>query len=129
MARLVGRRYAGAPVKSALLDQRFLSGVGNIYADESLWAAKIHPLRKAGSLSPGEARRLFGAVRRILTMAVDRRGSTVDDYRSLDGPGRMQERLQVYGRAGAPCAACEAPLVKLRVGGRGTVACPNCQRL
>ena len=129
MARLSARRHANTPIKPVLLDQRFLAGVGNIYADESLWAAGIHPGRQAGSLSAAEGQRLFGAVRRILALAVDQRGSTVGDYRSLEGPGRMQERLSVYGRAGAPCPACGTALTKLRVGGRGTVVCPGCQRL
>lgn len=130
MLRLSARKYANQPIKSALLDQHFIAGVGNIYADESLWATKIHPQRKAGSLSLKETQRLFAAIRKILEVAVDHRGSTVGNYRSLGGPGRMQQHLAVYGRAGALCVACEETrLVKLKVGGRGTVICPHCQKL
>jgi formamidopyrimidine-DNA glycosylase len=130
MLRLSARKYANRPIKSALLDQHFLAGVGNIYADEALWATKIHPQRKAGSLSLVETQQLFKVIVRLLEVAVDHRGSTIGNYRSLEGAGHMQQHLAVYGRAGALCVACEETrLVKLKVGGRGTVICPHCQKL
>ena len=93
-------------LKPLLLDQSFLAGVGNIYADEALWAARLHPLRSAGSLRPADERRLYLAVRSILTEAIERRGSSIDDYTAPDGDGEMQERLQVYQRTGEPCPRC-----------------------
>jgi formamidopyrimidine-DNA glycosylase len=125
--RLGGRR---APVKAAILDQRTVAGVGNIYADEALWRARIHPLRGAGSLDSSEVRALHGAIRRALDRGIARQGSTLTDYRLPDGrPGRMQDEFKVYGRAGEPCDRCGTPIEKTRVAGRGTWYCPGCQRL
>jgi formamidopyrimidine-DNA glycosylase len=119
-----------APVKAALLDQRAAAGVGNIYADEALWRARIHPLRPAGSLSPDEVAELRKAVREALRMGIARQGATLRDYRSPDGSqGRMQDRFRVYGRAGQPCFRCGTPIEKIRAGGRGTWYCPICQSL
>jgi formamidopyrimidine-DNA glycosylase len=89
-------------LKPLLLDQTFLAGVGNIYADEALWAARLHPLRSAGSLRPPDESRLYRELRRILAEAVERRGSSIDDYTAPEGDGAMQERLRVYQRAGEP---------------------------
>ena len=93
------RRRSGR-LKPLLLDQSFLAGVGNIYADEALWASRLHPLRTAGTLRPADERRLYEAVRTILAEAIERRGSSIDDYTAPDGDGSMQERLQVYQRTG-----------------------------
>jgi formamidopyrimidine-DNA glycosylase len=124
---LAGRR---APVKAALLDQRAAAGIGNIYADEALWRARIHPLRLSGSLTPAEIARLRKAVRAALEMGIARQGATLRDYRGPDGArGRMQEEFRVYGRGGKPCDRCGTPIEKIRAGGRGTWFCPNCQRL
>ena len=124
---LAGRR---APVKAALLDQRAAAGIGNIYADEALWRARIHPLRPAGSLTPPETARLRKAIRAALEMGIARQGATVRDYRGPDGArGRMQDEFRVYGRGGKPCSRCGTPIEKIRAGGRGTWFCPNCQRL
>jgi formamidopyrimidine-DNA glycosylase len=118
-----------APVKAALLDQRAAAGVGNIYADEALWRARIHPLRPAGSLSKDELAALRKAVRQALETGIARQGATLRDYRAPDGArGRMQERFRVYGRAGEPCPRCGTPIEKIRAGGRGTWFCPSCQR-
>ena len=87
-------------LKSLLLDQGFLAGIGNIYADEALWTARLHPLRSASSLRPADERRLYAAIRAILAEAVERRGSSIDDYTAPDGDGEMQERLNVYQRTG-----------------------------
>jgi formamidopyrimidine-DNA glycosylase len=124
---LAGRR---APVKAALLDQRAAAGIGNIYADEALWRARIHPLRPAGSLTPAETARLRKAIRAALKMGIARQGATLRDYRGPDGArGRMQDEFRVYGRGGRPCNRCGTPIEKIRAGGRGTWFCPNCQRL
>jgi formamidopyrimidine-DNA glycosylase len=124
---LEGRR---APIKAALLDQRAAAGVGNIYADEALWRARLHPLRPAGSLTAGEIARLRKAIRAALEMGIARQGATLRDYRDPEGRrGRMQDEFKVYGRAGEPCPRCGTPIEKTRVGGRGTWFCPQCQRL
>jgi formamidopyrimidine-DNA glycosylase len=123
---LAGRRTS---VKAALLDQRVVAGVGNIYADEALWRARLHPLRAAGSLTEEEIVRLHRGVRTALRAGIERQGATLRDYRRPDGaPGGMQEEFKVYGREGAPCPRCGEPIAKLRVAGRGTWLCPACQR-
>jgi formamidopyrimidine-DNA glycosylase len=126
-AALANRR---APVKAALLDQRAAAGVGNIYADEALWRARLHPLRPAGSLTPAEVAALRKGVREALRIGISRQGATLRDYRGPDGArGRMQDRFRVYGRAGEPCFRCGTPIEKIRAGGRGTWYCPTCQPL
>jgi formamidopyrimidine-DNA glycosylase len=116
-------------LKPLLLDQGFLAGVGNIYADEALWAARLHPLRSAQSLRPADASRLYREIRRVLAEAVERRGSSIDDYTAPDGDGSMQERLLVYQRAGEPCARCGRPVRRIVIGARSTHFCSWCQRL
>jgi formamidopyrimidine-DNA glycosylase len=124
-AQLAVRR---APVKAVLLDQRTVAGVGNIYADEALWWARIHPLRSARELEPAEVRALHRGVRRALELGVARQGSTLTDYRLPDGsPGRMQDEFNAYGRTAEPCPRCGTPIEKIRVAGRGTWYCPRCQ--
>jgi formamidopyrimidine-DNA glycosylase len=124
-ARLATRR---APIKAALLDQRTLAGMGNIYVDEALWRARIHPFTPAGELTPQEVRRLRTAVRRALEAGIARQGATLRDYTKPDGGrGRMQEEFKVYGRGGEPCDRCGTPIEKTRVAGRGTWYCPHCQ--
>jgi formamidopyrimidine-DNA glycosylase len=123
--RLARRR---APIKSALLDQRTLAGMGNIYVDEALWRAKVHPLRAAESLDRNELRRLHKAVRAALEAGIARQGSTLRDYALPDGgSGSMQHEFKVYGRGGEPCERCGTPIAKTRVAGRGTWFCPACQ--
>ena len=116
-------------LKPLLMDQAFLAGVGNIYADEALWAARLHPLRSAGSLRPRDEGRLYVALRTILAEAVARRGSSIDDYTAPEGDGAMQERLQVYQRTGEPCPRCGRPVRRVVIGGRATHFCSWCQRL
>ncbi|HXG26086.1 MAG TPA: bifunctional DNA-formamidopyrimidine glycosylase/DNA-(apurinic or apyrimidinic site) lyase, partial [Candidatus Binatia bacterium] len=116
-------------LKPLLMDQSFVAGVGNIYADEALWAARLHPLRSTRSLRPGDAGRLYRELVRILAEAVARRGSSIDDYTAPEGDGEMQERLQVYQRAGEPCPRCGRPIRRIVVGGRSTHFCSWCQRL
>jgi formamidopyrimidine-DNA glycosylase len=126
-ARLAGRR---APLKAALLDQRTVAGLGNIYVDEALWRARLHPLREAGTLDGDEVRRLAKGIRESLRAGLARQGASLRDYSTPDGSrGRAQDRFRVYGRAGEPCPRCGTPIDKIRVGGRGTWYCPNCQRL
>jgi formamidopyrimidine-DNA glycosylase len=124
---LDGRR---APVKAAILDQRRLAGVGNIYADEALWRARIHPQRPAGELGEGELRALHRGIRAALNAGIERQGATLSTYRTPDGePGGMQHEFKVYGREGEPCERCGQPIEKIRAAGRGTWYCPSCQRL
>ncbi|MDI3297904.1 MAG: bifunctional DNA-formamidopyrimidine glycosylase/DNA-(apurinic or apyrimidinic site) lyase [Bacillota bacterium] len=125
------RAFAGrrAPVKALLLDQRLLAGLGNIYSDEALWRARLHPARAGGSLRPAEIRRLWAAIRSLLEEAIDWRGTTFSDYLDGEGfPGGFAIRLQAYGRAGQPCRRCGSRLESLRLGGRSATFCPRCQR-
>jgi formamidopyrimidine-DNA glycosylase len=123
--RLEGRR---APLKAALLDQRTLAGLGNIYVDEALWYARLNPLRPGGSLDRSELRRLHGAIRKALELGIARQGSTLSTYRLPDGSsGSMQREFRAYGRTGEPCDRCGTVLEKARVGGRSTWYCPHCQ--
>jgi formamidopyrimidine-DNA glycosylase len=128
--RVLGRRLAGrrAPIKAALLDQRSAAGLGNIYVDEALWRAKIHPLRPAGELGAADVKRLHRGIREALELGLARQGSTLRDYRMPDGSsGSMQDEFRVYGREGEPCDRCGTPIEKIRAGGRGTSYCPRCQ--
>ena len=109
------RRRKGR-LKPLLLDQSFVAGVGNIYADESLWRSRLHPLRSASSLRPPDERRLYEAIRAVLSEAIERRGSSIDDYTAPDGDGSMQERLDVYQRTGEPCRRCGRPVRRVVVG-------------
>jgi formamidopyrimidine-DNA glycosylase len=124
--RLAGRR---APIKAALLDQRTAAGLGNIYVDEALWRARVHPLQPAGTLRKPELVRLHAAVREALEAGLARQGATLRDYAQPDGrAGQMQHEFKVYGRTGEPCDRCGTPIEKTRAGGRGTWYCPRCQR-
>jgi formamidopyrimidine-DNA glycosylase len=124
--RLAGRR---APVKAALLDQRAVAGIGNIYADEGLWYAHVHPFRPAGELAAHEIAAVRRGVRRALRVGIRRQGATLSDYRAPNGArGTMQDEFKVYGREGEPCLRCGTLIVKTRVAGRGTAFCPGCQR-
>jgi len=123
--RLAGRR---TPLKAALLDQRTLAGLGNIYVDEALWYARLNPLRSAGSLEPEELGRLHRGIRKALRLGIERQGASLRDYARPDGEsGSMQDEFRVYGRDGEPCGRCKKPIAKTRVAGRGTHFCPRCQ--
>ncbi|MGC9610666.1 MAG: DNA-formamidopyrimidine glycosylase [Minisyncoccia bacterium] len=116
-------------IKQVLLDQTFLSGIGNIYADESLWRAKINPLRLAGSLTRKELRTLYKSIRMVLRMAIKLKGSSVDDYRDPSGrPGLYQKIHQVYHREGEACRRCGARIVRIKIGQRSAHFCPVCQK-
>lgn len=123
---LIARR--GTRIKSLLLDQRCIVGIGNIYADEALWRAKIHPLTPANKLRPAQLDALHLAIVGVLSEAVAARGSSINDYTAPDGDGEMQERLDVYQRTGEPCRRCGAAIHRSVVGGRGTHVCRTCQR-
>ncbi|MBA2536552.1 MAG: bifunctional DNA-formamidopyrimidine glycosylase/DNA-(apurinic or apyrimidinic site) lyase [Actinobacteria bacterium] len=122
---LEGRR---APIKAAILDQKAVAGVGNIYADEALWRARIHPLRPAGDLDRNEVAELRKAIRKALELGIARQGATLRDFRDSGGRrGRMQLEFKVYGRANEPCERCGTPIAKIHAAGRGTWFCPTCQ--
>lgn len=116
-------------VKTWLMDQRRVVGVGNIYASEALFRAAIDPRRPANALTPEEAARLHGAIRDVLLEAIEFRGTTLLDYRDASGqPGGFARRLRVYDRAGEACTACEGPVERIVQGGRSTFFCTACQR-
>jgi len=117
------------PIKSALLNQKLLSGVGNIYADESLFRAAIRPRRRAASLSREELRRLYRAVQEVLEEAIALGGSSVSDYVDAEGEeGLFQLEHRVYGREGQPCLVCKTPIRRRVIAGRSSHYCPRCQR-
>lgn len=117
-----------AKLKTLLLDQSFIAGVGNIYADEALWRARLHPLRAADTLTEAEIKRLHRTVRQVLRQGIANRGSSFSDYVGADGePGANQERLAVYRRTDQPCYRCGRPISRIVVGQRSTHFCPHCQ--
>jgi formamidopyrimidine-DNA glycosylase len=115
-------------LKAILLDQRVVAGVGNIYADESLFEAKLHPLRTGRSLATAELTRLRKAIAKVLGRAIERRGSSIRNYVGGSGlQGEYQNEFRVYGRTGQPCLRCRTPIQRVRLGGRSTHFCPKCQ--
>jgi formamidopyrimidine-DNA glycosylase len=125
-AARVGSR--GRAIKPLLLDQSVLAGVGNIYADEALYRAQIHPLHKANTLSAPQLEGLYHAVRAVLQQGIDHEGSSINWYRKPDGErGEAQDYFNAYGRDGQPCRRCGTIISKIRVGQRGTHFCPACQ--
>ena len=124
-ALLRGRR---GQLKPTLLDQRFLAGLGNIYADEALFRSRLHPQRPIHTLTEEETARLYEAVRTVLQQGITNRGTTLSDYRDARGEkGNNQEQLFAYGQTGQPCARCGTPIERIVVGGWGTHFCPKCQ--
>jgi formamidopyrimidine-DNA glycosylase len=118
-----------ARVKALLLDQRVLRGVGNIYADESLWKAKIHPAHLGARLTAAQVKELYRALQDILKKAIVLRGSSISDFLDADGqPGEYQRHHRVYGREGKSCARCKTPIRRVIVAGRSSYFCPNCQK-
>jgi len=118
-----------APIKSFLLDQRRIAGVGNIYADEALHRAGVHPLRPTGRVTREEWVRLRAGIEEALLAGIAAKGASIDDFRHVDGAlGSFQDRFLVHRREGEPCFTCGHPIVKLVVGGRGTYVCEHCQR-
>jgi formamidopyrimidine-DNA glycosylase len=124
--RLKQRR---SPVKAVLLNQTVVRGVGNIYADEALFRAGVHPKRVAASLRPERVARVFHAMREVLTEAIESRGSSISNYVDAEGcQGSFQTEHRVYQRTGEPCVNCGTPIKRILVGQRGTHYCPKCQR-
>jgi formamidopyrimidine-DNA glycosylase len=118
-----------APVKALLLDQRIVAGLGNIYVDEALWRARVHPRTPGGRIRGLRAAAIHRAVREVLRQGIEAQGASIRDFRTPDGSyGSAQERFDVYGRAGEPCPRCGTPIERSVVGQRGTHACPRCQR-
>jgi formamidopyrimidine-DNA glycosylase len=125
-SRLDGRK---APVKVVLMDQARLAGLGNIYADEALFLASVHPRRPAGSLTADEMERLHGAVGKVLREAMSHRGSSFRDYVDAEGrEGEHQKHVKVYRRTGEPCYNCGAVIERIKLGGRSSHFCPHCQK-
>lgn len=127
---LLARRTA--PIKAVLLDQHTIAGLGNIYVDEALFHARIHPSRIANSLAPDECLLLTETIKRVLQVGLDHRGTSFSSFRGVYGEkGANQDQLVVYGRgaSGLPCSRCGAPLQRTVVSGRGTSFCPECQHL
>jgi formamidopyrimidine-DNA glycosylase len=123
-------RRSKTSIKAALLDQSVIAGVGNIYADESLWAAKIHPSTLVGNLSSVKLKLLYEAVRLIMNLAIEKGGSTDRNYVDAEGKkGSYLSFAKVFRREGQPCLSCGTEIIKLRVAGRGTHICPVCQIL
>jgi len=117
------------PIKSLLLDQAFVAGIGNIYADEALYGARIMPSRPSGALDDDDIRRLTKSIKATLKKAIDLEGSSIDTYRDSRGrKGSFQDTFQVHRRRGEPCPACKYPVEKIKLGGRGTYFCPRCQK-
>lgn len=116
------------PIKNILLSQEVVSGLGNIYVDEVLAISKINPLREGYSLKNNEINNLALTMKKVLSEAINKGGSTIRTYESMSGKGLMQDFLIVYGRTGKPCKYCGTPIEKIKVGGRGTHYCPNCQQ-
>lgn len=117
-------------IKSALLDQTVVAGVGNIYADESLWGAKIHPKRLVGEITKNEFKNLFSSLRYVLNLAIEKGGSTDRNYVNAEGKrGSYIDFARVFRREGQSCPRCNTVIIKIRVAGRGTHVCPICQRI
>ena len=123
------KRRTRTNIKAAILDQSVIAGVGNIYADESLWAAKIHPARLVGSIKPAELKKLYTEVRFVMNLSIEKGGSTNRNYVNAEGKkGSYMEFARVFRREGLDCPRCGDEIVKIRVAGRGTHVCPSCQR-
>jgi formamidopyrimidine-DNA glycosylase len=123
-------RGSRTPIRNWLLDQQKIAGVGNIYANEALFRARIHPARPANSLDADEAARLHDGIRSVLKDAIEKRGTTVSDYRDGKGEtGGFEPYLQAYGREGKPCPRCGTPIERVSISNRSAFFCPHCQRM
>ena len=124
------QKHKNSPIKAVLLDQTIICGLGNIYADESLFMSKIHPATKAGALTKKEASTLLSMAAKAMDTAIDSGGSTMKDYVKADGTkgDYLDKFAQIFNRTGKPCLVCGTKIEKTRIAGRGTHICPNCQR-
>jgi formamidopyrimidine-DNA glycosylase len=126
---LIMKNKAKSKIKQALLDQTKVVGIGNIYADESLWLSKIKPDRRVAEIKPKEWQALAEAIKKVLKLSIKYRGTSFSDYRDASGrKGNFVSKLKVYGRGGKDCFTCGRPLKKAKIGGRGTHWCDYCQR-
>jgi len=124
------KRRARTSIKAALLDQTVIAGVGNIYADESLWGAKINPSRLVGSITEAEFNKLYTEVRSVMNLSIEKGGSTNRNYVDAEGKkGAYMDFARVFRREGLSCPRCGTEIIKIKVAGRGTHICPNCQQL
>jgi formamidopyrimidine-DNA glycosylase len=124
------KRRARTNIKAAILDQSVIAGVGNIYADESLWGAKIHPKRLVGTITPAEFKKLYTELREVMNLSIEKGGSSNRNYVNAEGKkGSYMDFARVFRREGLPCPRCGTTIEKLRVAGRGTHICPYCQTL
>ena len=124
------QKHKNSPIKAIILDQTIICGLGNIYADESLFMSKIHPARKAGAITKKEAAALIGMASKVMNTAIDSGGSTMKDYVKADGTrgDYLDKFAQVFNRTGEKCPVCGATIEKIKVAGRGTHICPHCQK-
>jgi formamidopyrimidine-DNA glycosylase len=123
-------RRARTTIKAAILDQSVIAGVGNIYADESLWGAKIHPARLVGTITDAEFKQLYSEVREVMNLSIEKGGSTNRNYVNAEGKkGSYMDFARVFRREGLPCPRCGTEIIKIRVAGRGTHICPVCQKV
>ena len=123
------KRHPGAPIKAVILDQSTVSGIGNIYADESLHLAKIHPATRGGDLTSAQIKRLHAAIKTIIAAGVEHGGTSFSHYvNALGGKGDYLDHARVFNQTDRPCPVCGTPIVKIRVAGRGTHFCPKCQK-
>lgn len=124
------QKHKNSPIKAVILDQSIICGLGNIYADESLFMSKIHPNRKAGTISKKEAEELLKSAREVMQKSIDSGGSTMATYVKADGTkgDYLEKFAQVFRREGKPCLKCGEKIIKLKIAGRGTHICPNCQK-
>lgn len=124
------KRRPGTSIKAAILDQTVIAGVGNIYADESLWGAKIHPKRLVSTITKSEFKKLYDEVRSVMNLSIEKGGSTNRNYVNAEGKkGSYMDFARVFRREGLACPRCGTEIIKLRVAGRGTHICPHCQQL
>lgn len=124
------KRRSNTTIKAALLDQSVIAGIGNIYADESLWGAKIHPSKKVGDLSSSKLKLLYSEVRYVMNLSIEKGGSTDRNYINAEGKrGSYLDFARVFRREGLPCPRCGTEIIKIRVAGRGTHICPKEQKL
>lgn len=122
------KRRSRTNIKVALLDQSVIAGVGNIYADESLWGARIHPRRLVSTIEPGEFEKLYTELRKVMNLAIDKGGSTDRNYVNAEGKrGSYMDFARVFRREGLECPRCGTVIIKFKLAGRGTHVCPNCQ--
>jgi formamidopyrimidine-DNA glycosylase len=126
----LAKKYPKSQIKAKLLDQAFIAGIGNIYADESLWSAKIHPQTKIGEVSDAKLKDLFSALQNVLNLSIKSGGSSSTNYIKVDGQvGSYLSLANVYKKESQPCARCSAELIRIVAAGRGTRICPNCQKI